>query len=135
MLKIVINRIIEVLEQAGNENVYSAFDAYSIDKKGSLFIVVSVGAFETSAPIYSMYYAYLPFKAEAEQNVTAAKSMSMAELYDYYETFVEPALVKLTDINCSLKKVAMKYDSNIQRLVLTVKIDVSGINRIERGNE
>ena len=67
MLKIVINRIIEVLEQAGNENVYSAFDAYSIDKKGSLFTVVSVGAFETSAPIYSMYYAYLLFSFRLER--------------------------------------------------------------------
>lgn len=134
MLKTVIDNVISKLEQAGVENVYSAFDAYAVEKKGSLFTIVGVGAFETSAPVYSLNCAYLPFKSEVEVNVTAVKTMPMTDLFDYYAANIEPVLMGMTDLECSLKKIAIKFDSNIQRLVLTVKMGVCGITRIERSS-
>jgi hypothetical protein len=132
MLKTIIDSVVEKFEDAGVENVYSSFDACPVEKKGSLFTVVGIGALETSAPIYTLAYAYIPFKYGADINVTASKSMSADELCSYYQRDIEPVLLSMTDLECSLKKLSLKFDSNIQRLVLNVKADICGITRIER---
>jgi hypothetical protein len=58
--------------------------------------------------------------------------MSADELCTYYQRDIEPVLLSMTDLECSLKKLSLKFDSNIQRLVLNVKADICGITRIER---
>ena len=39
----------------------------------------------------------------------------------------------MTDLNCSLRKMTVRFDSNIQRLVLTIRLSASGMDRTERG--
>ena len=132
MLKTIINSIIDELEAADVENVYSAFDAYTIENKGDIFTIIGIGAFETSPPIYTMAYAYVPFRAEVDISITATKSMTMEELYDYYTDNIEAALLQMTDMRYTLKKLSLKFDSNIQRLVLNVKLETGGITKLER---
>ena len=132
MLKTIINSIISELEAADVENVYSAFDAYTIENKGDIFTIIGIGAFETSPPIYTMAYAYVPFRAEVDISITATKSMTMEELYDYYADNIEAALLQMTDMRYTLKKLSLKFDSNIQRLVLNVKLETGGITKLER---
>lgn len=132
MLKTIINSIISELEAADVENVYSAFDAYTIENKGDIFTIIGIGAFETSPPIYTMAYAYVPFRAEVDISITATKSMTMEELYDYYTDNIEAALLQMTDMRYTLKKLSLKFDSNIQRLVLNVKLETGGITKLER---
>ena len=56
----------------------------------------------------------------------------MTDLYDYFDEYIQPALEDMSDLNCSLKKLSVRYDSNIQRLVLTVRAAANGLNKIER---
>ena len=84
MLKDILDSIVSKFTEKEVENVYSAFDAYPVEKKGELFTVVGIGAFETAPPIYSQFTVYLPFKTEIEVNTTAKRDMSMVELYNYY---------------------------------------------------
>ncbi len=134
MLKEILDSIKEKLRQAGVTNVYSAFDALPVEKKGEVFTVVGIGAFETSKPVYSQFNVYLPFKTEIEVNVTAQRDMSMASLYNYYCDEIEPVLAGMADMNCSVRKMAVRYDSNIQRLVLTVRLAASGMSKMERSS-
>lgn len=128
-----LDAVIDKLEDFGVEDVYSAFDAAPLGDKGhGIFTVVSVAEFETSSPIYSLSYIYLPFKTELEIKVTGSKDISMTELYDYFDENIQPAIDDMTDLNCSLKKLSVRYDSNIQRLVLTIRIAANGLNKIER---
>ena len=128
-----INEIIAKLRRQGVEDVYSAFDAKAVDHKGSgFFTVVGFSAFEASSPIYSPYTVYMPFKAEADIKVTAPQSSSMTELYDYYDSRISKAVEEMSGLTCRLSSMSVKFDSNIQRLVLDVRIAVSGITKIER---
>lgn len=132
MIKEILSNMVTRLTEAGVENICSAFDAYPIEKKGQVFTVIGIGAFETCAPIYSHFSVYLPFKTEIELNLTANKDLSMPMLYDYYCDNIEPVIMGMTDMNFSLKKMSIKFDSNIQRLVLNVRLSASGMNRMER---
>ena len=133
MLKDVIDKVINVLKKNGVNDVYSAFDNISTESKGKhIYSVVGVSEFESSTPVYSLSYIYLPFKTELEIKVTGSKDISMTELYDYFDENIQPAIDDMTDLNCSLKKLSVRYDSNIQRLVLTIRIAANGLNKIER---
>lgn len=136
MIKDIINIITKKLSSSNLGAVYSAFDAAAIHRKGKgIFTVVGISSFESLSPIYSKYTIFIPFKAEAEINITAPENCTMLSLYDYYEESVEPALLELSGLNSSVKSAAIKFDSNIQRLVLTVKISLNGISRSERSGE
>ena len=132
MLKTIINSIIDELEAAEVENVYSAFDAYTIENKGDIFTVIGIGAFETAAPVYTMAYAYIPFRAEVDISITTPKSMTMDEIYDYYADNIESVLLQMTDMRYALKKMSLKFDSNIQRIVLNIKLETGGMAKLER---
>lgn len=133
MLKEILDSIVSQFTEKGVQNVYSAFDAYPVEKKGGIFTIIGIGAFETAPPIYSQFSIYLPFKTEFEINVTGTKNMSMQAIYTYYCDNIEPVLKSMTDMNCSLRKMTVRFDSNIQRLVLTIKLSASGMDRTERG--
>lgn len=132
MLKEILESIKEKFTEKGIRNVYSAFDAYPAAKKGELFTVIGIGAFETAQPVYSQFSIFLPFRTEIELNITARRDMSMDSLYNYYCESIEPVLTGMADMNCTLKKMSVKFDSNIQRLVLNVRMSASGMNRMER---
>ena len=76
---------------------------------------------------------YLPFKSEIELTVTAPESSSAVKLYEYYDSDIAPVIFDMAGLTCSLSKMSIKFDTNIQRLVLSVKLRVSGITKFERG--
>ena len=76
MLTDVLNSIKNELTDAGVTNVYTIFDAVPIEKKGrNFFTTVGVSSFETSAPIYTEFTVFIPFKAEIEIKVTIYKKI------------------------------------------------------------
>lgn len=134
MIKTVINTVISAISETGAENVYSAFDAVPLEYKGrDIFTTVGVSSLECSAPIFSAYSVFLPFHAETDISVAAPKDLSAGALYDYYTKYISAAVGELSGLNSSLKKLFIKYDSNISRLVLTAKVSISGISTMERG--
>jgi len=135
MLRDLIQNIISRLRAQDVSNVYSAFDAMAVERKGSgFFTVVGISAFESSAPIYAPAMVYVPFKAEVEINVTAPENYSMVQLYSYYDEKISAAFGDMSGLTCKLTKMSVKFDSNIQRLVLTIKLGASGITKIERSS-
>lgn len=135
MLKNIISEIISALEKNGINNVYSAFDAMPIAyKKHDIFIVIALDGFESMTPIYSQYNVFIPFKAEISLSITAPTDASAEKLYDYFDEQILPVFRDITTLMCSLKKVNVKFDSNINRLVLKTTFSASGINRIERSD-
>jgi hypothetical protein len=135
MLRDIIQDIISRLRAQDVTDVYSAFDAKAVERKGKgFFTVVGISAFESSAPIYSPYTVYVPFKAEVEINVTAPENYSMVQLYSYYDENISKAVEDMSGLTCRLTKMSVKFDSNIRRLVLTVKLAASGITKIERSS-
>ncbi len=135
MLKDIIDGIIEKLAENDVSPVYSAFDGRSLERKGqSFFTIVGISSFEAATPIYSPYTVYIPFKAEIELTVAAPEKYSMTALYEYYDSNIEPVVFDMSGLTCRLSKMSVKFDSNIQRLVLSVKLAASGITRVERSN-
>lgn len=133
MLKNVISEISLALADKGTKHIYSAFDNIPVNYKGrEIFNVVGVESFESSAPIYSQYTVYIPFKAEAVVSVAAPPDYPAEKLYSYFDEHILPAFESISSLTCSLKKLVIKKDSAIDRLVLKVNFSVSGITRLER---
>ncbi|MDE5770426.1 MAG: hypothetical protein K2I06_02185 [Ruminococcus sp.] len=136
MIDGIISEIIEKLSQNGVTSVYSAFDAVSVEKKNrSFFTVVNLSSFELQTPIFSEFTAFAPYRADIDINITAPENYQMEKLYNYFSDNIQPAVMKFSGMNCSLRKVSIKHDSNINRFVLTARLSVSGINKFERGSE
>ena len=136
MLNTIIDRVIRELRSFGSDPVYSAFDAIPAEKKSNgIYTVVGIEAFESTAPVYSPYIVYLPFRADISVKVTAPPDVPLGTLYGYYSTKTAVAIGELSGLSCSLKKLTVKYDSNISRLVLTAVLSAGGITRIERSTE
>ncbi|MBQ8296606.1 MAG: hypothetical protein IJX77_02345 [Ruminococcus sp.] len=133
MLRTVLDKIAEKLVENGIPKVYSAFDNIPVENKGrEIFTVVGIESYESFSPIYSEYNVFLPFKAEASVQLIAPQSFTMTQLYDYFDSYVMPIAGNMGSLTCSLKKLSMKNDSNISRLVLKVQFSVTGISRLER---
>lgn len=135
MLRQLIDEAAGKLRESGASHVYSAFDAVDIQKKPrSIFTIIDVSSFESGTPIYSQYTVYLPFKAELNLRITAPECWTMEQLYSYFDRYIAPAAEAMSDLNCSMRSVTMKPDSNIKRLVMTVKLSAAGIIRTERSS-
>ena len=133
MLRELINDITSKLSENGVTPVYSAFDAVPVSRKGSgFFTVVGIGSYESSTPIYSPYTVFLPFRTEIEISITAPENYSMIQLYDYYDEKVGPVVADMSGMTCRLSRMSVKFDSNIQRLVLKAGLSASGITKIGR---
>lgn len=133
MLNKIVSEIIEILKKHGAENVYSAFDGIRISQKNKdIFCIAGIESFESSAPIYSSYTAFIPFKAEAVLSLTAPADFRAETLYEYFDKYVLPAFEELSCLSNSLKCVSIKKNSNIDRLVLKADFTVRGITRMER---
>jgi hypothetical protein len=135
MLKTIVSQLAEELENNGVEQVYTCFDNIPIwDKTSGIFTVVGIEGFESSAPIYSEYCVYVPFKAEAAITLLASQSTAMSQLYTFFDEKIFPIVKSMGSMDCALKNLTMKNDSAINRITLKIKFSVSGISRIERGN-
>ena len=135
MLKDVIDKVINVLKKNGVNDVYSAFDNISTESKGKhIYSVVGVSEFESSTPVYSLSYIYLPFKTDVEIRIVGAKESSLYAVYSYFDEKIQPSVLEMTAMNCSMKKLSMKFDSNIQRIVMSVRFSASGVTKLERSS-
>lgn len=133
MITSIINEIIQQISQDNTIPVYSAFDAVSLDRKNrSFFTVVGLNSFELQTPIYSEFIIFIPYKAEVDIDVTAPENYSLQSLYEYFSDKIKPSVTEISGINCSVKKISIKHDSNINRLVLNAKFSINGMDRLER---
>jgi hypothetical protein len=133
MLTDIINSIVTALRNGGVTPVYSAFDAVNVaEKSKGIFTVVGLSSFESDTPIYSQYTIFFPFKAEFEIKITSPENCSLSQIYSYYDEKIDPVISEISGLTCRLSGVSAKFDSNIQRLVLTVKLSASGITKHER---
>ncbi len=136
MINSVIKAVASALVSAGAENVYSAFDAVPVEQKSrGIFTTVGISSLECSAPISSAYTIFMPFKADVAVNVTAPRGFSEKALFDYYSSYIETALGRLSGLESRLKKLSVKYDSNINRLVLGAVFGIGGMTTIERSGK
>lgn len=136
MITSIISEIIQKISQNNSVPVYSAFDAVSIERKSKdFFTTVGLNSFDLQTPIYSAFTIFIPYKAEIDINVTAPENYSMQKLYEYFSDNIKSALNDISGMNCSIRKISMKHDSNINRLVLMARFSVSGIDKIERSSE
>ncbi len=136
MIDGIIKEIIKNLSDNGVTPVYSAFDAVAIDRKNrGFFTVVNIGSFELQTPIYSEFTAFVPYRADIDIIVTAPENYRMEKLYEYFSDNIQPAVMEFSGMNCSLRKISIKHDSNINRFTLTARLSVSGINKFERKSE
>ena len=130
MLETIINSVKSELEKAGATSVYSAFDCVPLEKRaGNIFTVVDICAFESSAPIYSLNTVYVPYTAVAALRITAPENCSMTDIYSYYDRYIGASV---TGASGRISGMTVKFDSNIRRLVMTVKVSLSGIIKAER---
>ncbi|MDE6539527.1 MAG: hypothetical protein K2K66_05000 [Ruminococcus sp.] len=135
MIDSIINKIIENLSRNGIKNIYSAYDAISVEKKGrDFYTLVGLESFEMHKPIYSALTLFMPYEAEISLNITAPENYSIQKLYEYFSEKIKPAVMNFSGIDCYIKKISMKHNLQINRLVLTVRLSVSGIEKSEREN-
>lgn len=136
MIDSIIKEIIKTISGNGKLPVYSGFDTLSVERKNrDFFTVVSLNSFELQTPVYSEFIIFVPYKADIDINVTAPESSPLQKLYEYFSDNIKPAVIEISGMNCSIRKISIKHDSNINRFVLTARLSVSGIDRIERGSE
>lgn len=136
MINSIINEVVEKLSASGLKEVYSAYDAVPVERKSrSFYTIIGLDSFESQQPVYSPETVFIPYKAEIFINVTAPESYSMRKLYEYFSGNIKPVIMENTGIDFYIKKVSMKHDTQISRLVLTAKISVTGIENYERNTE
>lgn len=90
---------------------------------------MDIGSFESSTPIYTLNTVYIPYKAEVSLRITAPEKCSADDIYRYYDSYIS---MITSGISGRLVGMTVKYDSNIRRLVMTVRISLGGIIRTER---
>ncbi len=136
MIDSIITEVIQKLSKNGTIPVYSAFDAVSVERKNrDFFTIVGLNSFELQTPIYSEFMIFIPYKADLDINVTAPENYSVQKLYQYFSDNIRPSVMEISGMNCSIRRISMKHDSNINRFVLTAKLSVNGMDKLERSNE
>lgn len=136
MINSIIKEIINKISGNGKLPVYSGFDTVSVERKNrDFFTVIGLNSFELQTPVYSEFTIFVPYKADIDINITAPESSPLQKLYEYFSDNIKPAVMEISGMNCSIRKISIKHDSNINRFVLTARLSVSGIDRIERRSE
>ncbi len=135
MLKGIMTAVRESLEASGIENVYTAFDNIPINRKGGIFTAVSVDTLEAKNPVFTEHMVYTPYTAEVRLTVISSAGGTLSELYDYFERYILPAAGRLASYKSALKKLAMKYDSNMGRYTMACIFSAKGMLTMERGGE
>ncbi|MDE6035756.1 MAG: hypothetical protein K2G36_07600 [Ruminococcus sp.] len=136
MINKIIDEVIEKLSAKGLKEVYSEYDAIPADRKSRQFyIIIGSDTFESQQPVYSPANIFLPYKAVISVRVTAPENYSMNKLYEYFSGNVKPVIMENTGTDFYIKRVSMKHDTQISRLVLTAEISVTGIEKYERNPE
>ncbi|HBB72428.1 MAG TPA: hypothetical protein DCZ71_07475 [Ruminococcus sp.] len=132
MIKAVLEQVTAMLRAYGMRDVYTAFDALPIEDKGRIFTVVGVESMKIDKPLYSLGAVYFPFSASVSIKITAPESADSGKLLEYYSTSAQPALLKNSDLCCSLTGLTIKHDTSLCRLVLRADHSVKGVTVAER---
>lgn len=128
----ILNELKQALIDNGCEDVYLAYDALPVEKKGKYFTVIALKSFETTVPVYSLTMVYIPFSAELEINVTAPEGSTMEELCNYYDEKIRDAVVKISGSSSYMSRLTLNADKKINRLVITAVMTVGGMRKISR---
>lgn len=128
----ILNEVKQALIDNDCENVYLAYDALPVEKKGKYFTVVALKNFETTVPIYSPTLTCIPFSAELEINVTASEGSTMEELCNYYDEKIRDAVVNISGLNSYMSRLTLDADKKINRLVITAIMKVGGVRKIPK---
>lgn len=126
----ILNELKQALVDNGCDNVYLAYDALPVEKKGKFFTVVALKCFETTVPVYSRTTVCVPFSAELEINVTAPENCSMESLCNYYDEKIRGAVLKISGSSSYMSRLTLNADKKINRLVLTAVMSVGGMRKI-----
>ena len=136
MINKIISEVIDKLSAKGLKEVYSAYDAIPVERKSrNFYVIIGADTFESQQPVYSPTTIFLPYNAVISVRVTAPENYSMRKLYEYFSDNVKPVIMENTGTDFYIKKVSMKHDTQISRLVLTAEISVTGIENYERNPE
>ncbi|MBQ8959597.1 MAG: hypothetical protein IJ071_00015 [Ruminococcus sp.] len=134
MLTDIISDVKSRLAQAGVRNVFTAFDALPVDKKGECFTVVGVSSLSVEAPIKAPMTVYFPIRAEVEITLLAPESWSLEQIYGLFCEKIEPVLLELSGLTTRLKSLSLRPDSNLHRTVLKAVVFAGGIRTVERSS-
>lgn len=132
MIETIINNIRNSLISSDYKNVYSAFDSIPYYSKNSgILTYINVTEFETYNPVYAPDVIFIPFSAVVEINVNAPADCSAEILFRFFSEYILP---KLNDSDYHIhkvKKISLKPDTNLKKLVLKYSFCMEGIFRKE----
>lgn len=138
MLKKIVSEVIDCIKGGEVKDVFPAFDGTLLENKPkSVVTFIGVKNLTVDKPIFSYDNYFCPFEAEISVSVTAPQWCGAYTLYDFFSNVVIARLVDSAYIFGGIKNLSVKFDSTINRLVLSADIAVSGCETIERsyGNE
>lgn len=128
----IINIIKERFAEYSDIEPYTSYDAIPVRDKGHFFTVVSAAKYETSAPIYSDNYFYLPVIAEIKLTVLAPQGASANELFAYYNKHIEETVNRIIGKKNGLKNMTVAPDTVSKRLTLTAAFQLDAIKTVRR---
>lgn len=132
MINTIIQNIKNVITTDDYKSVYSSFDNipyYNKNKEISTYI--GIKEFQTRKTVYSVNTIFIPFSAVAEISVTAPLDSSAETLLEFFDKNIMKKLNNSIYHYPEIKKLVIKPDTNIKRLVLQCEFKISGIFRKE----
>lgn len=133
MIDTLINNIRNSLISSDYKDVYSAFDSIPYYSKNNNVIstYVNIPEFETHTPVYALNTVFIPFSAVAEISVNAPADCSAENLFAFFSEYILPKLNDSDYHIYEVRKITLKPDTNIRKLVLKYNFRIEGIFRKE----
>lgn len=132
MINTIINNIRDLLISSDYKAVYSAFDSIPYYSKGNeTSTYIGLPEFETRNPVYALNTIFIPFSAVAEISVNAPADSSAEKLFAFFTGYIIPRLNNSDYHIYDVKKITLKPDTNLKKLVLKCDFRISGVFRKE----
>lgn len=132
MIDTIINNIRNSLVSSDYNAVYSAFDSIPYYSKNNGFSTyIDIPEFETHTPVYALNTVFIPFSAVAEISVNAPADCSAESLFSFFSEYILPRLNDSDYHIYEVKKITLRPDTNIKKLVLKYSFRIDGIFRKE----
>lgn len=133
MINTIIQNIKNVIMTDDYKSVYSSFDNIPYyNKNKEIATYIGMKEFQTRKTVYSLNTIFIPFSAIAEISVTAPLDSSAENLLEFFDKNIMEKLNNSIYHNPEIKKLAIKPDTNIKKLVLQCEFNISGIFRKEK---
>lgn len=132
MIDNIIKNIKSLLLSDDYKAVYSSFDNIPYyNKNKGISTYIGIPEFETRNPIYALNTVFIPFSGCLEISVAASLDCSADSLFSFFGEYILPRLSDSEFHIYEVKKITLKPDTNIKRLVLKCQLRISGIFRKE----